>query len=202
MPLNLPTSNPNVRVERAEVLSDAWYTLRRFDFQYRNSSGTWSRQQREAYDRGNGATILLINWARETVILTRQFRLPAYINGHPDGMLVETAAGLLDADDAETAIRRELEEETGYRVASVRQLFRLYMNPGSVTEHVTFFVGEYTADDRVSAGGGVAEENEDIEVIELNLDEAMGLARSGKICDGKTALLLHWAVVERSKRGA
>lgn len=185
--------NPNVRMDTVEVLSDNWYVLRRATFGYRDRSGRWTTQQREAYDRGNGATILLVDWDRTTVVLTRQFRLPAYLNGHPDGMLVEAPAGLLDADDAETAIRREVEEETGYRVRGVRQLFELFMSPGSVTERVAFFLAEYTAADRVDRGGGVASEGEDIEVIEVGLDEAMDWVADGRIVDGKTVTLLLWA---------
>jgi nudix-type nucleoside diphosphatase (YffH/AdpP family) len=197
-----PTGNGDVRINRVDVLSDAWYTLRRVDFDYRDADGHWSRHQREAYDRGNGATILLVDWDRRTVVLIRQFRMPAYLNGHPDGMLIEAPGGLLDADDAVTAIRREAEEETGYRVRSIEPLFELFMSPGSVTERVAFFAAEYTPDDRVSAGGGVAGEGEDIEVIELGLDEALELVRAGQIVDGKTVLLLQWAEGQRGHRGA
>ena len=200
MTSNLPTGNPDVRINQVEVLSDAWYTLRRIDFDYRDANGQWNTQQREAYDRGNGATILLVDWDRETVVLTRQFRMPAYLNGHVDGMLIEAPAGLLDADDAETAIRREAEEETGFRVTSVERLFELFMSPGSVTERVTFFAAEYTPTDQVSAGGGVAAEGEDIEVLEFTLDNALELVRTGEINDGKTVLLLQWAQSERSRR--
>lgn len=188
-----PTTNPNVRIDRVDVLSDSWYTLRRVDFGYRDRHGTWSSHQREAYDRGNGATILLIDWSRRTVLLTRQFRIPAYLNGHVDGMLIETAAGLLDQDDAATAIRREAIEETGYNVRKVTPLFELFMSPGSVTERVAFFVGEYTTEDRVGQGGGLVEEGEDIEVIEVDLDEALHYVDDGRIVDGKTVLLLQWA---------
>ncbi|MEM9040964.1 MAG: NUDIX domain-containing protein [Actinomycetota bacterium] len=195
-----PTTNPDVRITHVEVLSDSWYTLRRVDFDHRDPTGRWSRQQREAYDRGNGATILLVDWEQETVVLTRQFRMPAYVNGHPDGMLIEAAAGLLDSDDAETAVRREAEEETGYRVRSVVPLFELFMSPGSVTERVAFFVAEYTVDDRISRGGGVAEEGEQIDVVELTLDDALAGVASGRIADGKTVLLLQWADLERRRR--
>lgn len=195
-----PTGNPNVRIDAVRVLSDNWYTLRRVDFAYRSSAGEWSQQEREAYDRGNGATVLLIDWSRQTVLLTRQFRIPAYMNEHPDGMLMETPAGLLDNDDAETAIRREAEEETGCRIRSIRPLFELFMSPGSVTERVAFFVAEYSATDRVGAGGGLAAEGEDIEVIELTLDEALRGIEDGQIVDGKTVLLLHWASMDRTRR--
>lgn len=193
MSSSLPTTNERVRINRIEVLSDNWYTLRKIDFDYRSRGGDWASQQREAYDRGNGATILLVDWSRRTVLLTRQFRIPAYLNGHIDGMLVETAAGLLDEDDAATAIRREAVEETGYQVRAVRPIFELFMSPGSVTERVAFFVAEYTADDRIGPGGGLADEGEDIEVIEIGLDEAYDQIADGRIIDGKTVLLLQWA---------
>lgn len=194
--------NADVRVNRIDVLSDAWYTLRRVDFDYRGTDGSWRNQQREAYDRGNGATILLIDWTREMVVLTRQFRMPAFMNGHRDGMLIEAPAGLLDTDDAETAIRREAEEETGYRVGSVERLFELFMSPGSVTERVAFFTAEYTPHDRVSPGGGVLHEGEDIQVLELDLDAALASVEVGEINDGKTVLLLLWAQRRRDERRA
>lgn len=200
MTTELPNGNPDVRINQVEVLSDAWYTLRRVDFDHRQSGGEWNNQQREAYDRGNGATILLVDWEQETVVLTRQFRMPAYMNGHPDGMLIESAAGLLDDDDAETAIRREAEEETGYRVRSVTRLFDLFMSPGSVTERVAFFAAEYTPDDRVNDGGGVADEGEDIEVLEITLDDALDRVATGEIGDGKTVILLQWAQSQRLAR--
>lgn len=191
-------SNPDVRINKVEVLSDNWYTLRRAEFDYRSRSGEWSTQQREAYDRGNGATVLLIDWSRETVLLTRQFRIATYLNDHPDGMVIETAAGLLDDDDAETAIRREAEEETGTRINSITPLFELYMSPGSVTERVAFYVAEYTSADRISEGGGLEEEGEEIEVLELTLDDAIAQISDGRINDGKTVLLLQWAQLHRS----
>lgn len=194
-PAGPPQTNPNVRINSVEVLSDNWYTLNKVDFDYRDSSGEWSHQQREAYDRGNGATVLLIDWDRRTVLLTRQFRVPAYLNGHADGMLIETAAGLLDDDEAETAIRREAAEETGCHIEQVTRLFELFMSPGSVTERIVFFVATYTPAQRTGVGGGLAEEGEDIEVLELSLDEAMARVQRGEIVDGKTVLLLQWALL-------
>ncbi len=193
-------TNADIRITDVQVLSDNWYTLRRVDFDQRDHTGTWTTQNREAYDRGNGATILLVDWARETVILTRQFRMPCYLNGQPEGMLIETPAGLLDSDDAETAIRREVEEETGYRARSVHRLFDLFMSPGSVTERVVFFTAEYTPEDRVSGGGGVVEEGEQIEVLELELDDALARVAAGEIRDAKTVLLLQWADQQRALR--
>jgi nudix-type nucleoside diphosphatase (YffH/AdpP family) len=167
--------------------------LRKATFDFRHSDGSWSRQSREAYDRGNGATILLYDAEAGTVLLTRQFRWPAYANGHPDGMLVEAPAGLLDDDDPEAAIRREAEEETGVRVGEVTRLFEVFMSPGSVTERVHFFAAPYRHEDRVAAGGGVADEGEDIELLELPLAEALAMVADGRIADGKTIMLLQWA---------
>ena len=189
-----PQRNPRVRLRALTVLSDAWYTLKRATYDYRDSDGTWSEQQREVYDRGNGATILLRDETRDTVLLTRQFRMPAYLNGHPDGMLLEAPAGLLDDDEgAEAAIRREAEEETGYRVDRVTRIGEYFMSPGSVTERIAFFTGSYRAGERVSDGGGVAGEGEDIEIVEVTFAEAIAMVERGEIVDGKTVLLLRLA---------
>jgi nudix-type nucleoside diphosphatase (YffH/AdpP family) len=186
-----------VRIVDTQVLSDDWYVLKKTTFDYQRRDGTWQRQSRETYDRGNGATILLYNRARRTVVLTRQFRFPAYVNGTPDGMLVEACAGLLDRDDPATCIKREAEEETGYRVDDVRKVFEAYMSPGSVTERVFFFVGAYEARHKVSAGGGEAHEGEDIEVLEPTLAEALEMVERGEIRDGKTIMLLQYAQLHR-----
>ena len=189
-----PHGNPRVRLRALTVLSDAWYTLKRATFDYQGSDGTWTEQQREVYDRGNGATILLRDETRDTILLTRQFRMPAYLNGHPDGMLLEAPAGLLDDDEgAEDAIRREAEEETGYRVDRVTRIGEYFMSPGSVTERIAFFTGSYRAGERVSDGGGVAGEGEDIEIVEVTLAEAIAMVERGEIVDGKTVLLLRLA---------
>ncbi len=192
----LPSGNPRVRMAGLQVLSDNWYVLRKAVFDYSDRQGRWSRQEREAYDRGNGATILLIDPDRLTVLLTRQFRMPAYLNGHPDGMLIEAPAGLLDEDDAETAIRREAMEETGVRIGAAHPIFELFMSPGSVTERVAFFWTEYKPDDVFGRGGGLTEDGEDIEVLELTLDEAISKVQTGEISDGKTVLLLMWAQLQ------
>jgi nudix-type nucleoside diphosphatase (YffH/AdpP family) len=188
-----PQSNPRVRLRDLTVLSDAWYRLTRATFDFRGRDGAWREQRREVYDRGDGAVILLRDETRDTVLLTRQFRMPAYLNGHPDGMLLEAPAGLLDGDDPETAIRREAEEETGYRVDSVTFIGEYFMSPGSVTERIAFFGGTYRAGERVSEGGGVADEGEDIEVVEVTLAEAIAMVERGEIVDGKTVLLLRLA---------
>ena len=200
MTTSLPDTNPNVRIEAIEVLSDSWYVLRKVRFEILDRHGSWSKQEREAYDRGNGATVLLVDWTRRTVLLTRQFRIPAYLNGHVDGMLLETPAGLLDNDDAETAIRREAEEETGCKIRTITPLFDLYMSPGSVTERVAYYVAEYVPADLKTEGGGVEEEGEDIEVVELDLDEAFAAVANGRINDGKTVLLLQWAQLNEPQR--
>ncbi len=185
---------PTIRITETKILSDNWYILRRFTFEYQQKNGQWTTQQREAYDRGNGATILLHNPTRQTVILTRQFRLPTYVNGNRsdgpnDGMLIETCAGLLDNDAPEAAIRRETEEETGFRIGAVEKVFEAYMSPGSVTEKLYFFLAEYTDNTDRSTGGGVDEE--EIEVLELPLSEALGMIQTGQIQDGKTIMLLY-----------
>jgi GDP-mannose pyrophosphatase NudK len=182
-----------IRIVDSQVLSDDWYVLKKTTFEYRRNDGSWQRQSRETYDRGNGATILLYNRERKTVVLTRQFRFPAYVNGTPNGMLIESCAGLLDQDDPANCIRRETEEETGYRIADVRKVFEAYMSPGSVTERLFFFVGAYEPRDKVSAGGGEAHEGEDIEVLEPTLGEALAMVERGEIRDGKTIMLLYYA---------
>ena len=185
--------NERVRMVDIEVLSDHWYVLRKATFDYRHRDGSWTREVREAYDRGNGVVILLYDPEAATVLLTRQFRLPAFVNGHPDGMLIEAAAGLLDGDDPEVAIRREAEEESGVRVGEITRLFELFMSPGSVTERVTFFAATYSHEQRVSSGGGLTHEGEDIEVLEFTMAEALAMVGRGEIVDGKTVLLLQWA---------
>ena len=187
------THHPDVRVVDTEVLSGGWSELRRSIVELRRADGSWARLTRETYDRGNGACILLYDPEAGTVLLVRQFRFPAFVNGHPDGMLLEVPAGLLDGDDPEDAIRREAEEETGVRVDVVAPLFELFMSPGSVTERVAFFAAPVRAADRVSAGGGLADEEEEVEVVELRLDEALEMVHRGEIIDGKTVLLLLWA---------
>ncbi|WP_402840463.1 NUDIX domain-containing protein [Microbacterium sp. GXS0129] len=193
--------NPDVRVHDVEVTSDGWHVLRRTTFDYRRRDGAWSTLQRETYDRGDGATILLYDEHRDTVLLTRQFRFPAYVNEHPDGMLIETAAGLLDGDDAETAIRREVAEELGVDVGTVTPVFAAYMSPGSVTERVHFYAAPYSRADRTGEGGGLREEGEDIEVVELPRHDALAMITDGRIVDGKTIMLLQWWELQRRAAG-
>jgi len=183
-------SAPHVRIVGEEVLSDDWYLLRKVTFDYRRRNGSWQRQSREVYDRGDGAVLLLYNAGKGTVLLTRQFRLPAFVNESADGYLIEACAGLLDGEDAASCIKREAEEETGYRVRAPRHLFDAYMSPGSVTECLRFFVAEYQPEDRVTLGGGDFQEGEDIETLEITLSNALQMIDAGEIRDGKTIMLL------------
>ena len=188
-------ANERVRMVEQRVLADDWFVLKKNIFDYRHSSGRWQRLQRETYDRGDGAALLLFNRARGTVVLTRQFRFPAYANGLADGMLVEACAGLLDNEAPEVAIRREVQEETGFAVRMPRKVFEAFMSPGSVTERLHFFVAEYEPGDRVGDGGGDASEGEDIEVLELPLERALAMIGTGEIQDGKTIMLLQHAAL-------
>lgn len=182
----------NVKIIKTDILSDNWYILKKVTYEYTKKDGTKLTQSREAYDRGNGATILLYNLQQKTVILTKQFRLPSYINGNENGMLIEACAGLLDKDNAEDCIKRETEEETGYKISEVKKIFEAYMSPGSVTEILYFFVAEYSKDMKVNEGGGVEHEEENIEVLELNFDDALRKIETGEIKDAKTIMLLQY----------
>lgn len=179
-----------IQITEEKLLSDNWYVLKRFTFNYLGRNGQWTTQQREAYDRGNGATILLHNSQTDTVILTRQFRLPTFVNGNRDGMLIEACAGLLDNDHPDDAIRREMEEETGYRIQHVQKVMEAYMSPGSVTEKLFFYIAQYTAHTERNAGGGIDEE--EIDILELPLSQAMAMVANGEIMDGKTIMLLQY----------
>src|SRR6266487_5324398 len=184
--------NNKIKIVETKLLSDNWYTLRKITYEYLKNDGTWQTQSREAYDRGNGATILLYNKEYETVILTRQFRLPSFISGNASGMLIEACAGLLDKDKAEDCIRRETEEETGYKISEVQKIFEAYMSPGSVTEILYFFIAAYTTSMKVNSGGGIEYEQEDIEVLEFNVNEAIQMIDKVDIKDGKTIMLLQY----------
>lgn len=182
--------NKKIKNLNEEILSDNWYILRKLSFDYLRNDGTWERQEREAYDRGNGAVILLYNQDRGTVILTRQFRAPTYINGNDSGMLIEACAGLLDDDHPEDCIKKETEEETGYHISSVEKVFESYMSPGSVTEILYFFIATYDDSMKKSKGGGAADEQEEIEVLEIRMEGALDMIDSGEIKDAKTIMLL------------
>lgn len=192
---NQNMQNNKIEILKTEILSDNWYTLNKVTYNYQKQNGTWETHTREAYDRGNGATILLYNRQLKTVILTKQFRLPTYINGNDSGILIESCAGLLDKDNPEDCIRKETEEETGYRISKVEKIFDAYMSPGSVTEILYFFVAEYDKDMKVSEGGGLVDEQENIEVLEIDFDKAMHMITIGEIKDGKTIMLLQHAKI-------
>jgi nudix-type nucleoside diphosphatase (YffH/AdpP family) len=188
------TVSDRIRIKDDRVLSDNHYLLKTTTFEYRRGNGEWQTQHRETYDRGNGATLLPYNPAQRTVVLVRQFRYPAYVNGYDD-LMIEAAAGLLDNASPETRIRAETEEETGYRLGAVTKVFEAFMSPGSVTEKLHFFVAEYEPAMRVSSGGGLANEGEDIELLELPIDEALTMVADGRIVDAKTIMLLQYAAL-------
>jgi GDP-mannose pyrophosphatase NudK len=183
-------NNPNVKINEVSLLSDNWYKLNKVTFDIKQKNGHWQTQSRECYDRGNGAVILLYNAAQGTVVLTSQFRMPTYMNGNATGMLIEACAGLLDQDSPEECIRRETAEETGYLIGTPQKLFELYMSPGSVTEIVHFFIAEYSNESKSGNGGGIEEEQEDIDVLEIPFEQAMEMVRRGEIKDAKTIILL------------
>lgn len=189
-----------VRIANEKILSDDWYSLKKYTFDIQRRNGDWQQQTREVYDRGNGATVLLYNRERETVILTRQFRFPVFMNGH-EGYLIEAAAGLLDNMDPERRIKAEAEEETGFKISTVQKVFEAYMSPGSVTEKLYFYIAEYDAGDKTSAGGGLEAEGEDIEVLEMPLKDALAAVENGLIVDGKTIMLLYHVALKVILRG-
>ncbi|WP_281631775.1 NUDIX domain-containing protein [Flavobacterium luteolum] len=188
--------NPEIEITDTKLLSDNWYILNKVTFNYKKENEKVESHIREVYDRGNGAGILLYNTAKKTVVLTRQFRLPTYLNGNKTGMMIEVCAGLLDKDNAEQAIIRETEEETGYRLTKVQKVIETYMSPGSVTEILYLFVGEYDENMKVSSGGGLDAEQENIEVLEYTFDEAYAMIESGEITDAKTIMLLQHAKIK------
>ena len=185
----------NIKITKTELLSDNWYILNKITYEYLNKKGIWETQIRECYDRGNGAVILLYNKQNKTIILTQQFRLPTFINGNPTGQMIEACAGLLDKDNAEDCIKKETEEETGYKITKVEKIFESYMSPGSVTEILHFFIAEYSSEMKISDGGGLAHEQENIEVLELDFNTAYNMISSGEIKDGKTIMLLQYAKI-------
>ena len=190
--LHAMTLQDRVRVHEVTLLSDHWYTLKTTAFDWRRSDGEWQRMHRETYDRGNGATLLPYNLAQRTVLLTKQFRYPAFVNGHDD-LLIEAAAGLLDNAAPEERIRAEVEEELGLRLGAVQKILEAFMSPGSVTERLHFFIAEYEPSMRIGDGGGLADEGEDIEVLELGIVDALAMVADGRIADAKTVMLLYHA---------
>lgn len=187
--------NEKVKNIKKIVLSNNWYTLNKVIFDYRMANGEWVEQAREAYDRGNGATVLLYNKIKQTVILVSQFRMPTYLNGNTTGMMIETCAGLLDGDDPETCVIKEAEEESGFRVSHVEKVFEAYMSPGAVTEIIHFYVAEYNDHDKIGEGGGLVSEQEDILVMEVDFNEALNMIVTGQIKDAKTIMLLQYAKI-------
>ncbi len=187
----MKTTGSPIRNIRSELLSNDWYTLKKYTFELRRRDGSWQQQSREAYDRGNGAVVLLYNRSKQSVVLTRQFRMPVYLNGH-DGFLIEAAAGLLDNASPEQRIIAEAQEETGFRITRIQRVFTAFMSPGSVTEKLWFFIAEYSDSDRTGSGGGLVEEGEDIEVLEWPLQRALEAIASGEIMDAKTIMLLQY----------
>jgi nudix-type nucleoside diphosphatase (YffH/AdpP family) len=188
------TVSDRIRVQNVRVLSDDHYTLKSTTFEWRGANGEWQTQARETYDRGNGATLLPYNLAQRTVVLVRQFRYPAFVNGYDD-LLIEAAAGMLDNESPEIRIRAEMEEETGYRLGDIQRIFEAFMSPGAVTEKLHFFVAEYEPHMRVGSGGGIADESEEIEVLELPIEQAMAMIGDGRIADAKTIMLLQYAAL-------
>jgi len=189
--------NGTIKNIKKEVLSDNWYTLNKYTYEYQKEDGSWENQQRESYDRGNGACILLYNKKKRTVILTQQFRMPTYTNGNKNGMLIEVCAGLLDGDKPEKCIKKEAEEETGYRIHTVEKVMEGYTSPGAVTEIMHFFIGAYDENMRVSDGGGIDDETENIEVLEFDFEKAFTMIGRGEIKDVKTILLLQYAHISK-----
>jgi len=190
-------NNKGVRIKRWELLSDNWYTLKKYFFNYQLKNGSWQEQHREVYDRGNGAVILLYNKEKKTIILTSQFRIPTYVNGNETGMMIELPAGLLDDEQPEEAIKRETEEETGYRISKVKKVFEAYMSPGSVSEILYFFIAEYDSEMKVGTGGGHDDETENIEVLEIPFTKAIAMMQNGEIKDAKTMMLLQYAQIDK-----
>ena len=188
-------NNSRVKINTIKNLSDDWYILDKVNFDYQLKNNTWQNQNRECYNRGNGAAILLYNQEQKTVILTKQFRMPTYLNGNDDGMMIEVCAGLLDGDNPITCIKKEVEEETGYKIHTPKKILEVYMSPGAVTEKIHYFVATYDATMKVSEGGGKEQETEEIEVLEMSFNKALTMIDTGKIEDAKTILLLHYAKI-------
>ena len=189
--------NPNIKIKKTEILSDNWATLSKITLDYTKEDGSVEEQKREVYERGNGAAILLFNKIKKTVVLIKQFRLPTYLNQNETGFIIEACAGVLEEEHPEETIIRETEEETGYRIHEVKKIFKSYMSPGSVTEIIHFFVAEYDSEMKISKGGGLASEHENIEVIELAFEKAYNMIASGEIVDAKTIMLLQYAKINQ-----
>ncbi len=188
-------NNPKIKINSVKNLANEHYKLDSVNFDFKTKDGNWQNQSRECYDRGDGACILLYNSLKKTVILTKQFRMPSYLNGNADGMMLEVCAGLLDKDDPLTCIKKEAEEETGYKINNPTKVFEIYSTPGAVTEKIHYFIAEYNSDMKISEGGGLEAETEEIEVLEFNFEESLNLIKTGEICDAKTVILLQYAKI-------
>jgi nudix-type nucleoside diphosphatase (YffH/AdpP family) len=186
-----------IAITETKILSDQFYTLKQISYQYKTDKGEIREAKREVYDRGNGVAILLYNKEYKTVILTKQFRLPTFVNANPNGMMIEVCAGSLEEEKPEECIIREVEEETGYKIPKAKKIFESYMSPGAVTEILHFYIAEYTKGMKVNEGGGLDEEHENIEVLELDFDEAYDMISSGEIKDSKTIMLLQYAKIHQ-----
>ena len=189
--------NSRVKINKVVNLSNDWYRLDKIDFDYKTNNGKWQNQSRESYDRGDGACILLYNPSKKTVVLTKQFRMPSYLNGNKDGMMIEVCAGLLDENDPITCIIKEAEEETGFQISNPKKVMELYSTPGAVTEKIYYFIAEYSDAMKVADGGGLEEETEEIEVLEFSFEKAMQMVSNGEICDAKTVVLLQYAQINK-----
>lgn len=189
-------SNHKVKIKSVKTLSNEWYKLDKINFDYQTKNGKWQNQNRESYDRGDGAAILLYNSSKKTVILTKQFRMPSYLNGNNDGMMIEVCAGLLDKNDPLTCIKNEAEEETGYKITNPKKIFEIYSTPGAVTEKIHYFIAEYNDAMKISEGGGLESETEEIEVLEINFNTAYNMITSGEIKDAKTIILLQYLKIQ------
>ena len=189
--------NLKIKINSVKNLANDHYKLDKVNFDFKTKEGSWQNQSRECYDRGDGACVLLYNPLKKTIILTKQFRMPSYLNDNEDGMMIEVCAGLLDKQDPITCIKNEVEEEVGYKIAEPKKVFEIYSTPGAVTEKIYYFIAEYSDEMKVSEGGGLEEETEEIEVLEIDFNIAIEMISTGEICDAKTIILLQYAQIHK-----
>jgi len=190
-------SNSKVKINYTKNLSSDWYKLDKINFDYQTKDGKWQTQNRESYNRGDGAAILLYNSTKKTIVLTKQFRMPSYLNGNNDGMMIEVCAGLLDENDPLTCIIKEAEEETGFKISNPKKVFEIFSTPGAVTEKIHYYIAEYSDEMKISEGGGLEDEDEEIEVLELNFEKALLIVLNGEIKDAKTIILIQYAQINK-----
>lgn len=184
---------------QVETLSDEWKTLLKVRYRYRMLDNKVVQKTNEIYKGADGVAGLLYHPHQRSVVLTKQFRMPAFMNNHPDGMLLEVCAGLLDEHDPAEGMKREIMEETGYHVTEVHKIMEAYSSPGAITEKIHYFIAPYNASMKAAEGGGVEDEKEDIEVIELPFEEAYQMIENGRIKDAKTITLLQYARIHLFK---